>query len=392
MTTGDRFKLSDFEGIPSDPIDEDESQWTIHIARDFLELPEPSEVELLGPLVQRGARTLVGGDSGHGKTTLVYAMTAAVLKGDELLGYMGASEGPALIIDLEQGVRSIKRSIRYAGLEQCDAHLLALPDGLALDRNPDELERLEHVIVALHPVLVVLDPYYKAHRGDANEERGVTDLMRNLDRLRTDYSFALLMPAHVRKEQQTSEPRKLTLADIAGSGALTRGAEIVIALERLAHGHARLRFLKDRDGDLPVGDALSLTYASESGFELVETPQEQSIEQQILDFGESEWMTTREWAGELELRHVEVKRVLERLAATSQIAFMVGPPGRSAKARCYSTAGVPLFGEQPGTAGTLDPSSSTGPGVPDPPLKEGVEGTEDGSRNVPFPSDDPWSF
>src|SRR5215471_5074181 len=89
MSSGERFKLSDFEGIPSDPIDDSAPQWELVSASEFLELPEPANVELLGPLVQRGARTLVGGDSGHGKTTLAYALTAAILRGDEFLGYTG---------------------------------------------------------------------------------------------------------------------------------------------------------------------------------------------------------------------------------------------------------------------------------------------------------------
>lgn len=399
--------LKDFlpvEEVDLDPEAAERPAWRVVKARSFLDLPEPEGVELLGPLILRGGRTLVGGDSGHGKTTAAFAMTSAVLTGSEVFGHKGAGTGPALIIDLEQGVRSIKRGIRAAGLSDLDVHLLNLPDGLALDQNPDELARLESVLADLHPVLVVLDPYYKAHRGDANEERGVTDLMRNLDRLRTDYSFALLMPAHVRKEQQTGAPRKLTLADLSGSGALSRGAEVVLGIERLAHGHARLRYLKDRDGDLPVGDALDLTYNAEDGFIVVSTPEAQSIEAQILAVSDSGWLTSKEWAREIGLRDAEVKRVLVRLAATSQIDYAIGPKGRARNAHCYSTSGVPKLWEQSGTAGTDDrshiagtagntepasPSSSGVPGVPDPPPTEGVEGTEDGlGRALLPPADD----
>jgi hypothetical protein len=311
--------------------------WQPLKASAFLELPEPEGNELLGPLVLRGGRTIVGGDSGHGKTTLTYAMLSAIVYGTELLKWQGSGMGPALIIDLEQGIRSIKRGLRESELDD-NVYVLNLPDGLALDQNPGELLRLEEVIVTIEPTVISIDPYYKAHRGDANEERAVTDLMRNLDRLRSEYGFALLLPAHVRKEVQASGARKLTLGDIAGSGAISRGAEVVIGLERLSHGTARLRFLKDREGDLPVGDFLELNYSQEDGFTIdEERSSSQSIEGAIMAVEQSGWMTAKEWKTTIGFRESETRRVLERLAAAHKIAFAIGPQGRSGTAKCYST-------------------------------------------------------
>ncbi len=142
-----------------------------------------------------------------------------------------------------------------------------IPDGLALDQSETEVAALKTLIAERHPAVVILDPFYKAHRAaDPNQERPVVELMRVLDRIRSEHRFALLLPAHPRKEQQSRGPRKLTLHDVAGSGAITRGAEVVIAIERLAHGASRLRYLKDHDGDLPVGDTLALLYDRMRGF------------------------------------------------------------------------------------------------------------------------------
>lgn len=349
--------------------------WTPLRASAFLELPEPEGTALLGPLVLRGGRTIVGGDSGHGKTTLSYAMISAIVQGTELLGHTGAGLGPALIIDLEQGVRSIKRGIREAELGE-NVFILNLPDGLALDQNPGELLRLEEAIVTIEPSVISLDPYYKAHRGDANEERAVTDLMRNLDRLRTDYMFALILPAHVRKEQQASGARKLTLGDIAGSGAISRGAEVVIGLERLSHGTARLRFLKDREGDLPVGDFLELNYSKEDGFTIdEERSSSQSIEGAIMDIQASGWMTVKEWCKAIGFREGETKRVLERLAAAHKIAYAVGPQGRSGTAKCFSTRVdpqlLPTNGSTPEKSGAVGTNDATAPVLPTTPVGGG---------------------
>ena len=349
--------------------------WRPLSATTFLELPEPTAGhELLGPLVLRGGRTIIGGDSGHGKTTLAYAIISAIVNGSDLLGWTGVGLGPALIIDLEQGVRSIKRGIREAQLGE-DTFVLNLPDGSALDQNPQEVKLLEDVISSLQPTVVSIDPYYKAHRGDANEERAVTDLMRELDRLRSEYMFALLLPAHVRKDIQGGGVRKLTLADIAGSGAISRGAEIVLGLERLSHGQARLRYLKDREGDLPVGDAVDLEYSHEDGFTIKEGASSESIEGLIMAVEASGWMTVKEWTAEIGFREKETRRVLERLASANQIAFTIGPKGRSRTAKCYSTTIIPELlpeaGSSPEQLGAPRDDRATAPVLPTTPERGG---------------------
>ena len=122
--------------------------------------------------------------------------------------------------------------------------------------------------------------------------------MRVLDALRAEFGFALILPAHPRKDVVSSNgARKLTLHDVAGSGAITRGAELVLGLERLSHGYARLRILKDRDGDLPVGEALPLIFERGHGFRL-DPKEEQTaddLEQRILN-DTGGWRTVKEWA------------------------------------------------------------------------------------------------
>jgi hypothetical protein len=295
-------------------------------------------------------------------------MLAAVLTGNDLLGQTGAGSGPILVVDLEQGIRSIKRGLREAGLDQRDDLLyVTVPDGLALDRDPNHYDALNATLAAHQPVALLLDPFYKAHRADdPNAERPIIDLMRALDALRTHYHFALVLPAHPRKDTPGREgARRLTIHDVAGSGAVTRGAEIVLGIERLGHGYARLRYLKDRDGDLPIGETINLLYSKDDGFRLDprDTVNDETLEQRILE-QPHDWATLKEWAADLKVRPATAKRVLDALVARDppEVAYMTGPPGRSPKAQCYGTS--PTAWEQSVSVSPSLFNSATGPTDP----------------------------
>jgi hypothetical protein len=312
-------------------------------ARETVELPEPDNVELCGPIAVCGNRTVVLAATGHGKSTLSYQVVRAVTQGEPFLDWSGVGGVRALIVDLEQGLRSVKRSLREAGLATSDAvDMIRIPDGLSLNSDPDELRDLEQAIVESRASLVLLDPYFKAHRADGNEERAIDDLFRVLDGLRARLNFALLLPAHPRKEAPGRDgPRKLTLDDVFGSSVVTRGAEVVLGLERLSHGYARLRFLKDRDGDLPVGDAWALLFARGHGFTLdpKEASDQTELEHRILtDVADGALRTVKEWAGALSIREGRTKQLLTSLVESRRLDLVIGPPGRSPNARCYGTA------------------------------------------------------
>lgn len=232
-------------------------------AREICALPDVADTEeVLGSLAIRRQRVVVGAHTGHGKTTLVLQMTQAVVTGGELLGYRG-SGGRALIIDGEQGLRTIKRRLREAGLQDCETiDVLRAPDGLALDQERAEREELELVLSRGYDV-VIADPLYKLHRGDSNDERSAVDLMRVFDDWRDRFGFALVMVAHCRKPPAGA---RFTMHEFFGSSAYLRGAEVVVGLQQLRPGYSRLHFFKDRDGDLPVGESWGLLFDRETGF------------------------------------------------------------------------------------------------------------------------------
>ena len=219
-------------------------------ARDICLLPDPPETdELLGPLCRRGQRLLIGADTGHGKTTAMCQAIKAVLYGETFLDWTGVGgDGKALVIDAEQGIRTIKKRLRETGLDASErVDYIRVPDGLALDSDEQEIAEIEAVIAAGGYSFVGADPLYKLHRGESNDERPMVDLMRRFDRWRERYEFHLWIGTHVRKPIGA----KFSIHDIFGSSAVVRGAKVVLGLQRLSNGYAKLHFFKDRDGDLP---------------------------------------------------------------------------------------------------------------------------------------------
>jgi hypothetical protein len=232
-------------------------------AREVCELPDAGDADkVLGELLVRGSRVVLGAHTGHGKTTLALYMVKAVALAEEFLGYTGTG-GRGLVIDAEQSLRSVKRKLAEVGLSRSDAvDYLRVPDGLALDHDDDEAVALEAVLARGYDV-VVCDPLYKLHSGDSNAEREAVDLMKLFDAWREEYRFALVLPVHCRKPPVGA---KFTMHEFFGSSAYLRGAEVVLGLQLLSEGYSRLHWFKDRDGDLPVGSSWGLLYDVEQGF------------------------------------------------------------------------------------------------------------------------------
>jgi len=313
-------------------------------ARELCERPDPEhDGALLGPLVVQGARTIVLGHTGAGKSTLITRLIGAAVHGSEFLDWSGITGTRALIVDLEQSEADAKRMLREASLDKSDAvGITLIPDGLELDTDDEQLAAVEQAIVDGTYNVVAFDPYYKAHRAeDANAERQIDDLMRRLDGLRARHGFALILGAHPRKPPVGLQPA-LTIHDVAGSGAAVRGAEIIVAIERVSDGYSRLRFLKDRAGRLPVDDAWGLLFDRETGYR--RDPNDgktRDIRAELLEaLADTEWRTV----GELRRKQQDgcigadpktIRPVLDALTEEGLLEYGFAPPGKARNAKCW---------------------------------------------------------
>jgi hypothetical protein len=246
-----------------DPAEIEDVPWL-----EFRRRPKPPREHLLGPLVVRGKRLVLGAATGEGKSTLVWWIVKALASGGHFLGWQTPRPLRVLVLDAEQVDDDLDRLLDEVGLpDWAIVHIISVPDGLSLDRSPVEQQRLEAVLAKGWDV-VVLDPLYKLHTGEENDNREAKALMSLFDRWRTQYNFALIMPAHMRKRQGRLRDQAFTIDEISGASTYLRGAEVVLGLKLITDGLSHLYFFKSRGQGLPARTHWPLRFDRNTGFTL----------------------------------------------------------------------------------------------------------------------------
>lgn len=267
-----------FEKGERDPVYDEagrlEHRFEVTPLADLYAKEEPGYQPLLGPLVMRGLRTIIGARTGEGKTTFMMHMVKSIVHGDDFLDYegLGPDEGghapQVLIIDAEQSLPDVQRLAEECDLTNSrDIHYIMAPDGLDLAEGSHDAAEIEEILHELKPDVVCLDPLYKSHRGDSNDEREAVDFMRLLDRWRSELGFALILPVHTRKGSKQAPDAAPTMDDIFGSGAFARGAEIIFGLQQTnpTTGFCNLHVWKHRPGWLRR-DSISMVFKRDEGY------------------------------------------------------------------------------------------------------------------------------
>lgn len=303
---------------------------------DHLQLPIPPREELLGPLVIRGERLVIGAETGAGKTTLVWWIIGALATGRPFLGWRSTRPMRVLVVDVEQMPWDLNRLATETGIGQTSRQVavVSVPDGLSLDTQALERERLG-VILAKGWDAVVLDPLYKLHTGDQNDDKQAKALMKLIDGWRVQHNFALILPAHMRKPPAKAREQDFTLNEIAGASTYLRGAEAVLGLRLLSDGFSRLYFFKSRSPGLPVRTSWPLRFDRNQGYVIAETSADrakrehdatlQLVRSKLMEFSGTgvDVATLVEDTGK---SRPSVQRMLEELGAEWRIA-----PGRAKK-------------------------------------------------------------
>ncbi len=292
--------VKQFEKGERDPVYDEagrlEHRLQVATLKHLYESEAPGYEPLLGPFIIRGLRTLIGAGTGEGKTTMLMWMLRATLMGEQFLGEEGIGEvegrrPKVLIIDAEQSLPDIQRLAQETGLTECeDIKYITAPDGLDLAEGSHDAAEVEEILEAEKPDILVVDPLYKAARIDSNDERQAVDLMRLFDRWRTDprlsadgKGFAFVMPVHTRKGMKTPQGSAgFSMDDIFGSGAFSRGAEVILGLRRPGPGYSRLHIFKHRPGMIDAGVVIDMRFDRAAGFSRMEREDGKSVSEMVV--------------------------------------------------------------------------------------------------------------
>lgn len=227
---------------------------TVYSARELatLELPRPADP--VSPHTRAGMVTLLAGITGHGKSTFIqHEIRQAADSGKRVL-----------VLDLEQHLASIQRVIREAGLTEADAVDYApIPEGLSLERRSDQLDALEEKLAAKPYDLLAIDPFYKLHTADSNEEVHARQLVALLRGWIARYGFAILTATHCRK--LPAGRNFITIDDLFGSSVFVRDPELVLGLQRFKD-LSKLVVFKSREPGFEYGQMFEFLFNRERGF------------------------------------------------------------------------------------------------------------------------------
>lgn len=222
---------------------------------------QSQEIEWLWyPFIPYGKLTIVQGDPGDGKTTLILNIAAKLSKGEGMDNDMKLMESMNIIYQTaEDGLAdTVKPRLEKAGAD-CERILIIDESDKSLSMADD---RLEEAIIQTGARMLILDPI-QAYLGGgidmkrANEAR---DMTKRLGALAEKYKCAIILIGHMNKASGSkSTYRGLGSIDIQAT------ARSVLLVARLRDKPNIRIMAHDKSSLAPAGDAIGFEMTEDNG-------------------------------------------------------------------------------------------------------------------------------
>ena len=153
------------------------------------------------PYIPRGKITIVQGDPGDGKTTMMLAIASAITNGEALPNGYADISANVIFQTAEDGLAdTIKPKLELLGADCSRVHVIDDGD------NPLSLadERIEQAIIKANAKLLIIDPI-QAYLGgaDLHSARGMRPLMKSLGAVAERTGCAVVIIGHLNKREKT---------------------------------------------------------------------------------------------------------------------------------------------------------------------------------------------
>lgn len=193
------------------------------------------------PYIPSGKITIVQGDPGDGKTTLMLAVAAAITKDGALPGCDTSEPASVIFQTAEDGLAdTIKPRLEQLGADCARVHVI--------DEDEQSLsladERIEQAIIKMEAKLVIIDPL-QAYLGgaDLHSAGGIRPLMKSLGAVAERTGCAIVIIGHLNKKGGKAQYRGLGSIDIyaAARSVITVGKiDVDENMRALVHGKSNL--------------------------------------------------------------------------------------------------------------------------------------------------------
>ena len=217
------------------------------------------------PYIPFGKITVIEGDPGEGKTTLILKIAALLSKGLPLPCTDDIPYEPMAVIyqTAEDGLEdTIKPRLEQAGADCSKIRVI--------DESEKELtmsdERLEQAIIETKAKLIILDPIqaYIGATVDMHRANEIRPVLKRLGVIADKYKCAIILIGHMNKASGTkSTYRGLGSIDIQAT------ARSVLLVARLKDKPNIRIMAQDKSSLAPAGDSIGFELTEENGFECI---------------------------------------------------------------------------------------------------------------------------
>jgi KaiC/GvpD/RAD55 family RecA-like ATPase len=209
---------------------------------------------LIEGLIPRRTVGIVVGDSGIGKSPLLYQAAVCVAAGVPFLG-RPTTKGPVIYLDFENGVGQVDDMLDR--LAKC-LELSVLPDTLwCWNANDARMQLgvlgLSDLLNELKPALLIIDSLSAFRPNAEDKPKNATGLMQEMRRYVREHGMTVLVVHHLKKSSTKREEARPELEDAQlprwflearGAGALINSSDVRIGIDRVSEN---LRFHTERE-------------------------------------------------------------------------------------------------------------------------------------------------
>ena len=226
---------------------------------------EATEVEWLWyPYIPYGKITIIQGDPGEGKTTLVLNLAAMLSKGQELPESYNAAEPINIIYQTaEDGLSDTVKPRLVAA--NADYSRITVIDESKVELSLTD-ERLEQAIIRTQARLVILDPLqaYIGSNVDMHRANEIRPIMKHIADVAQKYNCSIVLVGHLNKAMgMKSSYRGLGSIDIPAS------ARSVLLVGRIKDNPTIRVMAQVKSSLAPEGEPIAFELNKETGFRFI---------------------------------------------------------------------------------------------------------------------------